>query len=693
LSQDVAAPAAALRAALARARSAVAAPAAALRERAATLERMHAAAAVLGAARRRAAAVERVRSVAAGGSDVLALARAVADADAVAAEVDVDWSAAPAAWEGGDEVEAARESARRAARSALAAALAARATADAGDAALACHWLGDLPAATRAVLADAAMDAAARLAPAGRAGVGSDAAAAAADAALAGLADGAALAGRLAAALAARRDPATGQRLASVGVDPAAAWWRDAAPRAFAAALPAAGPLAAAYPRLAASFDAALARAPPGTPPPPPGAAAACLAPPRRAWAAAARARCADAAAAAFGGAPRSPVPASADVQRLVARLHDVLTDADAAAGAGGRGGQAADDAAALAGTAAAAGVAAAANRAAAMAATGPETRRTDGPASQGAARNIALSSAAAELARSLAALAPRAPPAAAPALAPALDALQAAAADIVLPLFAQAAAHAEAAAGKVGKGVGAGSRDYSSATPAPTIAAPAAWATDVASVLAHFRGEYLARFAPALPAPAAPRGAADTAPATAPAALAARLAARVALVVLRRALLLRRVSPGGAVALAGDLAAVDAALAGDAGAPRSPPPGHPCAGLRALRKLLFVADADLGGPGAAASLAALAPGERVLFLLSRAPACVPPLAPPPDSGSVDLWTWLDGAPPAEVAAAARAAVAAAGSAPSLEAGWDAALGPALAHAVAAAASGGGPEA
>jgi hypothetical protein len=140
-------------------------------------------------------------------------------------------------------------------------------------------------------------------------------------------------------------------------------------------------------------------------------------------------------------------------------------------------------------------------------------------------------------------------------------------------------------------------------------------------------------------------------------------------------------------VALAADLAAVDAAIADALGTP--PPPHAPPSPLAALRRLLFVGDGELARPAAAPPLAALAPTERLLFLLSRAP---PAVAHPASSHAspAAFVAWLDGAPPAALADAADAAVAAAGSAPSLEAGWDGGVAPALAAAVKAARSGGG---
>ena len=363
-------------------------------------------------------------------------------------------------------------------------------------------------------------------------------------------------------------------------------------------------------------------------------------------------------------------------MQRLVARLHDVLTDGAAPAGAGVSRRAALADAAALAGRAAAAGVTAAAARAASM--LSPDAGRTDGGCGGGAARNITLACAASELSRSLSALLPRAPPPAASELAPSLDALTATAAEAVAPLFADAEAHAAAAAARAAtRPPPRGAPDYGAPGDPPAVAAPAPWAADVCASLAHFRAEFLARFSPPLP----PTD--DAPPASAPAALTARLASRVALLVTRHAACVRPLSSGGAVALAADLAAVEAAVAEALGARAAAAPhGTPVAGLAALRRLLFVKDADLGGGAAAASLAALSPRDRVLALLARAPSAIHHPASTHPGGVPAFVAWLDTAPASALADAVDAAVKAAGSAPSLEAGWDGGVAPALAAAV-----------
>ena len=113
----------------------------------------------------------------------------------------------------------------------------------------------------------------------------------------------------------------------------------------------------------------------------------------------------------------------------------------------------------------------------------GPDARSVAGPPGPGAARNIALAAGAGELHRSLHALLPRAPPGAEGALVGPLDALQAAAARGVAPLFRDAAERAGVALARCHGSAAA----YATAEPPPD-ASPSAWAAEAAAGLAHFR-------------------------------------------------------------------------------------------------------------------------------------------------------------------------------------------------------------
>lgn len=359
--------------------------------------------------------------------------------------------------------------------------------------------------------------------------------------------------------------------------------------------------LVASYPRLAGLLAEACARvraegsardAPPAMEPAQEAAVLAAPAAFEAAYLAAAEARLVEAAAAAFPGGPRA-LPTPADLQKLVARVHEELT----AAAAGG------ERLACLAAGGAAAALRAAAERAELMAAGGPDLRAVGAACTPAQLRNISLANALHEAHRSVAALAGRLPAPAAAALAGALEDVQAAALEAVAPLFR---AMVDACQDRILRLHAANLGADEGAEGSVVETSP--YLRDLARQLARYRVEYLSKFSPA-------PGSSGAAPSVARA-LADRFAARVVVFFVRHAALARPLGRPGCLQLAKDAAELEAAVTQHL-APAEAVEG-PLRALRALRRLLFTDTAALAA--APAPPRDLPPPAALHHLFSRAP-------------------------------------------------------------------------
>lgn len=300
------------------------------------------------------------------------------------------------------------------------------------------------------------------------------------------------------------------------------------------------------------------------------------------------------AAATAFSGGSRG-LPTAADLQTFVARSHEELKTA----ATGG------DRLATLVATVVGSALQIAAERAEMMAAGGPELRTVGNTCTAAQARNIALCNALQELHRSMAALAPRLPGPAALALLGPVDAIQAAALDLVAPLFR---AMVDAAQERILRvhGLNLGADEGAEGAVVET----SMYMQDLVRQLTQYRIEYLAKFNP-------PPGLA-TGGSSVPRALVERMAARLLVFFVRHAALVRPLSLPGKLQLAKDIGELEAAVTQQLLPAEQL--GAPLRGLRSFRRLLFTDTDQLEGEGS--SVLKDVPLTATLHhLFSRAPA------------------------------------------------------------------------
>ena len=277
------------------------------------------------------------------------------------------------------------------------------------------------------------------------------------------------------------------------------------------------------------------------------------------------------AALAAFTGGTRA-LPTAADLQTFVARAHEELK----AAGSGG------DRLATLVASVVGTALHTVADRAEAMAAGGSEIRAIGGGGACTAAqaRNISLCNALQEVHRSVGALTPRLPPTAAAALLSPVDGVQAAALDLIAPLFR---AMVDAAQERILKmyslnlGADVGAEGV--------VVETSAYMKELVRLLTQIRIEYLSKFTP-------PPGLATQGGSSVARALVERMTSRLLLFFVRHAALVRPLSHPGKLQLAKDIGEFEAGITQQLLPAEQL--GAPLRALRAFRRLLFTETDEL---------------------------------------------------------------------------------------------------
>lgn len=278
-------------------------------------------------------------------------------------------------------------------------------------------------------------------------------------------------------------------------------------------------------------------------------------------------ARLQGAVAATFQGGTRA-LPTAADVQGLIARIHEEMK----AASSGG------DRLTVLVSAVVGSAVHAAANRAEMMASGGPELRTIGSGCSTAQSRNIAICNALHDLHRSITGLISRVPAPAAEALSRPLDGLQAMAIYVVAPIFRGMVEAAQDRMLRMHSLNFGGDDDTEDA-----VLETSGYMREVVRLLGTYRVDYLSKFVP----PPTLGGSKLAGPSVA-GVLTDRMAARTLIFFVRHAALVRPLSRVGKLQLAKDSAELEAAVTQYLAAADHTALGPPLRSLRALRHLLF---------------------------------------------------------------------------------------------------------